>query len=104
MHTLSVGATSDHADVGVSAREAEVLAALAQRLTNAEIAARLFISIRTVESHVSSLLRKFQVSDRRELADVAPSLPATSGGGRSSLVPEPRSPERSLVGTHSTLS
>jgi FixJ family two-component response regulator len=43
--------------VGVSAREAEVLAALGEHLTDAEIATRLFISVRTVESHVSSLLR-----------------------------------------------
>ena len=52
----------------VSAREAEVLSALGEHLTNAEIGARLFISIRTVESHVSSLLRKLQVADRRALA------------------------------------
>ena len=44
--------------MAVSAREAEVLAAIEERLTNAEIAVRLFISGRTVESHVSSLLRK----------------------------------------------
>ncbi|HEU5036389.1 MAG TPA: helix-turn-helix transcriptional regulator, partial [Nocardioides sp.] len=44
----------------MSAREAEVLAAVAEHLTNAEIASRLFISVRTVESHVSSLLRKLQ--------------------------------------------
>src|SRR5215469_16101800 len=58
----------------VSAREAEVLALLGEHLTNAEIGARLFISIRTVESHVSSLLRKLQVSDRRALAVLAATL------------------------------
>jgi predicted ATPase/DNA-binding CsgD family transcriptional regulator len=55
----------------VSAREAEVLAAISAHLTNAEIAERLFISVRTVESHVSSLLRKLQVADRRQLARAA---------------------------------
>ncbi len=55
----------------MSAREAEVLAAVSEHLTNAEIATRLFISVRTVESHVSSLLRKLRVSDRRELAQAA---------------------------------
>ncbi len=56
---------------GVSAREGEVLAALGDHLTNAEIAARLFISVRTVESHVSSLLRKLGAADRRALAALA---------------------------------
>ncbi|HEY7489446.1 MAG TPA: LuxR C-terminal-related transcriptional regulator [Streptosporangiaceae bacterium] len=55
----------------MSEREAEVLTALGARLTNAQIAGRLHISIRTVESHVSSLLRKYGVADRRALADVA---------------------------------
>jgi predicted ATPase/DNA-binding CsgD family transcriptional regulator len=59
---------------GVSAREAEVLEGVAEHLTNAEIGARLFISIRTVESHVSSLLRKLGARDRRALAGIAASL------------------------------
>ncbi|HEY7042168.1 MAG TPA: LuxR C-terminal-related transcriptional regulator, partial [Nocardioidaceae bacterium] len=58
-------------NTGVSEREAEVLALVGKRLSNAEIASRLFISVRTVESHVSSLLRKLGMSDRRALADVA---------------------------------
>mgnify|MGYP003790833977 CR=1 FL=1 len=52
-----VATAHDLSDAGVSAREAEVLAALGEHLTNAEIAQRLHISVRTVESHVSSLLR-----------------------------------------------
>ncbi|MFK0256252.1 ATP-binding protein [Streptomyces sp. NPDC090445] len=56
----------------ISAREADVLALLGEHLSNAEIAARLFISVRTVESHVSSLLRKLEVPDRRALSRRAP--------------------------------
>jgi predicted ATPase/DNA-binding CsgD family transcriptional regulator len=67
-------------DVIVSGREAEILAAVGERLTNAEIATRLFISVRTVESHVSSLLRKLSVGDRRALAALAPSLPVRAPG------------------------
>ena len=48
-----------------------MLAALAERLTNAEIAARLFVSERTVESHVAALLRKLEATNRRELAEIA---------------------------------
>ncbi|MGH9213756.1 MAG: ATP-binding protein [Acidimicrobiales bacterium] len=58
-------------DLAISAREAQVLALVGEHLTNAEIANRLFISVRTVESHVSSLLRKLQATDRRALAALA---------------------------------
>lgn len=55
----------------ISEREAEVLAALGGRLSNAQIANRLHVSVRTVESHVSSLLRKYGVADRWALAELA---------------------------------
>ena len=54
-------------DARVTAREREVLGLLGDRLTNSEIADRLFISIRTVESHVSSLLTKLGAANRRDL-------------------------------------
>jgi predicted ATPase/DNA-binding CsgD family transcriptional regulator len=76
--------------VDVSAREAEVLVALGEHLTNAEIGARLFISVRTVESHVSSLLRKLQVADRRALAAAADEL-RSHPAGRPAL-PSPLTP------------
>ena len=84
MHNLKVANRWEPSEVGVSAREAEVLTALAEHLTNAEIGARLFISVRTVESHVSSLLRKLQVGDRRALAAVAATLHPASATSRGS--------------------
>lgn len=54
-----------------SGREAEILAAVGERLTNREIAARLHIGVRTVESHVSALLRKLSAADRLELVALA---------------------------------
>ncbi len=50
----------------LSAREVEVLILLDERLGTDEIARRLFISEHTVRSHVKSLLRKLNVSSRRE--------------------------------------
>ena len=70
VRTIRRGAAVD--DRGVSRREAEVHALVGENLTNAEIAARLYISERTVESHVSSLLRKLGAGDRRQLASLAP--------------------------------
>ncbi|MGW2271551.1 ATP-binding protein [Streptomyces yangpuensis] len=55
----------------ISPREAEVLELVGDHLSNAEIGARLYISVRTVETHVSSLLRKLDVPDRRALARCA---------------------------------
>lgn len=62
----------------VSAREAEVLAAIRGHQSNAQIAAQLHLSVRTVESHVASLLRKAGVPDRRTLAALAEN-PSNSG-------------------------
>ncbi|SIM69846.1 ATP-binding protein [Micromonospora cremea] len=56
---------------GASKREIEVLVMLGARLSNADIAGRLHISVRTVEHHVSALLRKFGVADRSALAELA---------------------------------
>lgn len=48
-------------------REREVLQLIARGYLYKEIAARLHISVKTVESHVSSVLRKLQLSTRHEL-------------------------------------
>jgi predicted ATPase/DNA-binding CsgD family transcriptional regulator len=64
------------AAAGVTAREAEVLSVIRGRLTNQEIADRLCISVRTVESHVSALLRKLALPGRPALIRVAQELAA----------------------------
>jgi predicted ATPase/DNA-binding CsgD family transcriptional regulator len=66
--------TSPSGPTGISPREAEVLALVGEHRSNAEIGAQLFISVRTVETHVSSLLRKLGVPDRRALAVAAGDL------------------------------
>jgi len=59
---------------GVTAREAEVLDLLADRLSNRELAERLFVSPRTVEKHVAALLTKLGAEDRNALAQLARGL------------------------------
>jgi DNA-binding CsgD family transcriptional regulator len=52
-------------------REREVLRLLCERLTDPEIAARLFVSPRTASNHVASVLAKLGAANRREAAAVA---------------------------------
>jgi len=52
---------------GVTSREMDVLSLVTAGLTNAEIAGRLYLSPRTVETHVASLLAKLGASDRSQL-------------------------------------
>ncbi len=61
--------------LGVTSREMDVLELVTDGLTNAEIGRRLFVSPRTVETHVASLLAKTGASDRAGLRAVAPRTP-----------------------------
>jgi DNA-binding NarL/FixJ family response regulator len=51
----------------LTTREREVLRLIARGYTYREVAKELFISVKTVESHVSSVLRKLQLSSRHQL-------------------------------------
>lgn len=52
----------------LTAREKEVLRLIARGYPYKQVAKRLYISVKTVESHVSAVLRKLQLSSRYELA------------------------------------
>jgi DNA-binding NarL/FixJ family response regulator len=65
---LPAGMGSDDPELDqLTTREKEVLRHIARGYTYKEIAGRLFISVKTVETHVSAVLRKLQLSNRHEL-------------------------------------
>jgi DNA-binding NarL/FixJ family response regulator len=64
---LPAGAAADEELDLLTAREKEVLRHLARGYTYREIAARLHLSVKTIETHVSAVLRKLQLSNRHEL-------------------------------------
>jgi len=64
--------------LGVTSREVDVLRLVAERLSNREIAQRLHLSHRTVERHVTALLTKTGVGNRRQLAQVAARVEAST--------------------------
>lgn len=63
----SVAVTSDPEMDRLTHREQEVLRLIARGYTYKEVAARIHVSVKTVETHVSSVLRKLQLSNRHEL-------------------------------------
>ena len=82
----------------MSDRETEVLGLLGEHLSHAEIAARLFISVRTVESHVASLRRKLCVGTHRELVRLAAGYRAAVTGPGPGASPRLPAPLTSFVG------
>jgi DNA-binding NarL/FixJ family response regulator len=62
----SVGRTRHRFPAGLTAREAEILRLLADGRTNREIAARLVLSVHTIERHVANAYRKIGVHNRAE--------------------------------------
>jgi DNA-binding NarL/FixJ family response regulator len=70
LDAFSSGAT-DASEEGLdqlSPREREVMRLIARGYTYREVAKDLVLSVKTVESHVSAVLRKLQLSNRHELA------------------------------------
>jgi DNA-binding CsgD family transcriptional regulator len=70
-------ATQDN-PAGLTGREVEVLALIAQGLRNADVAERLFLSRKTVDHHVSAILRKLGARTRGEASAEAARLGLTS--------------------------
>ena len=61
------GSTSDPDLDRLTNREREVMRLIARGYSYKEIAGRLFLSVKTVETHVSAVLRKLQLSNRHQL-------------------------------------
>ena len=59
--------------LGVTSREMDVFVLVGRGMSNAQIAAELYISPKTVETHVASLIAKTGKSGRRELVALAAS-------------------------------
>ena len=64
--SIAVSAVDEDLD-RLTEREREVMRLIARGYAYKEIARELFISIKTVETHVSSVLRKLQLSNRHQL-------------------------------------
>ena len=94
MDSRRPGSVQSLDDFGLSDREREIFWLVAERLRNREIAERLHIGLRTVESHVSTILRKVGAEQRdeivalgsrlavRRITGVAPPAPVSSFVGR----------------------
>jgi DNA-binding NarL/FixJ family response regulator len=59
---------------GLTARQQEVVGLLVRGMTNAEIAHRMVVSVRTVDHHVTAVLTKLGVSSRRDVIHRATEL------------------------------
>ena len=63
--------TTSGVDSGLSAREIDVLQSINHGLSNAAIATQLYVSVSTVKTHVSSILRKLDADNRVQALSIA---------------------------------
>ncbi|MGH3283464.1 MAG: LuxR C-terminal-related transcriptional regulator, partial [Streptosporangiaceae bacterium] len=73
---------SDRALTGLTDRERQVMALVAEGLSNDEIAARLFLSPLTAKTHVSRIMTKLNARDRAQLVVLAYETGLVTPGGR----------------------
>jgi DNA-binding NarL/FixJ family response regulator len=62
--TTTLSSTPEQHPGGLTSREVEVLELVAEGLTNVQVAQRLFLSPRTIDTHLSSIYHKLGVSSR----------------------------------------
>ena len=70
----AVGSQNDASPAGLSPREREILRYLPTPLSSAQMAARLYISVNTLKTHLRTIYRKLGVSGRRDAIDRAKEL------------------------------
>ena len=92
-----VQATRDN-PAGLTERQTDVIRLLSEGLTNAEIAARLVLSVRTVDTHVGAILNKLDAKTRRDAAARAKALGLLDAqAGRPPTPPGPAGPTHGSV-------
>lgn len=84
----------------LSAREKEVLGLVALGLTNVEIAERLYVSVRTVETHRSHIHRKLGTRSRADLVRLARRAGLTGASSASAQPAAPEGPLRARAEAH----
>jgi non-specific serine/threonine protein kinase len=67
-HPAPAHPSASEQSLGLTRREKEIGALLAQGLSNRQIAEELFVSERTVENHVSNILKKLNLNSREQVA------------------------------------
>jgi DNA-binding NarL/FixJ family response regulator len=82
LHRATIAAYGRSESEPLSAREREVILLLAEGLTNKEVAKRLYLSVKTVETYRSRVMKKYQLRGRSELFSFAKLLSESGSDAR----------------------